>query len=158
MYGVTRFSDDHTMCFSIFKSTDTRDPLLMYSMWPKVYQSFVLIFIEFRCEISLKSGKNPTAPHILPLQYVAKSMAHVKNLVYNQPKPYFFKKLSWSHFWIDFNQFYTKHSELSIFWLFICSLCLFEWFLFVHDSNTTNKNLLWFSYIYIFKLKINPKN
>ena len=27
--------------------------------------SFVLIFIEFHCEISLKSGKNPTAPHIL---------------------------------------------------------------------------------------------
>ena len=25
----------------------------------------VLIFIEFHCEISLKSGKNPTAPHIL---------------------------------------------------------------------------------------------
>ena len=26
----------------------------------------------------------------------------------NQPKPYFFKKLLWSHFWIDFNKFYTK--------------------------------------------------
>jgi hypothetical protein len=25
----------------------------------------VLIFIEFHCEISLKSGKNPTASHIL---------------------------------------------------------------------------------------------
>ena len=28
-------------------------------------QSFVLIFIEFHCEISLKSDKNSTAPHIL---------------------------------------------------------------------------------------------
>jgi hypothetical protein len=28
--------------------------------------------------------------------------------LYNQPQPYFFKKLLWSHFWIDFNKFYTK--------------------------------------------------
>ena len=33
-----------------------------------------------------------------------------------------------------------KHSELSIFWLFIYSLCCCEWFLFVHNLNTTNKN------------------
>jgi hypothetical protein len=45
------------------------------------------------------------------IQYVAKSIAtwHVKkNSPYNQPKQYFFKKLLWSHFWKDFNQFYTK--------------------------------------------------
>ena len=52
---------------------------------------------------------------------------HKKSL-YNQPKPYFFKKLLWCHFWIDFN-----NSELSIFCLFIYSLCLYEWFLFVHN-------------------------
>jgi hypothetical protein len=108
---------------------------------------------------------------------------------------------------------HIKHSELSIVWLFIYSLCSYEWFLFVHnlksDSthhffrnvctksgslrfsvfrlltnfvclyayefwlslckivrssvilllpllNTTNTNLLWFSYI--FQLEINPKN
>jgi hypothetical protein len=33
---------------------------------------------------------------------------------------------------------------------------IYEWFLFVHNLNTTNKNWLWFSYI--FQLKINPKN
>jgi hypothetical protein len=32
----------------------------------------------------------------------------------------------------------------------------YDWFLFVHNLNTTNKNWLWFSYI--FQLKINPKN
>jgi hypothetical protein len=31
-----------------------------------------------------------------------------KNPYINQPKPYFFNKLLWSHFWIDFNKFYTK--------------------------------------------------
>ena len=43
--------------------------------------------------------------------------------------------------WILTN-FTPEHSELSIFCLFICSLCLFEWFLFVHNLNTTNTNLL----------------
>jgi hypothetical protein len=31
-----------------------------------------------------------------------------KKSLYNQPKPYFFKKLLRSHFWIDFNKYYTK--------------------------------------------------
>jgi hypothetical protein len=30
-----------------------------------------------------------------------------------------------------------KHSELSIFWLFIYSLCCYEWFLFVHCKKNT---------------------
>jgi hypothetical protein len=33
-----------------------------------------------------------------------KVLQHVKKSLYNQPKPYFFKKLLWSHFWIDFNK------------------------------------------------------
>ena len=37
-----------------------------------------------------------------------KVLPHVKKFLYNQPKPYFFKKLLWSHFWIDFNKFYTR--------------------------------------------------
>ena len=37
-----------------------------------------------------------------------KVLAHVKKILYNQPKPYFFKKVLCSHFWIDFNKFYTK--------------------------------------------------
>jgi hypothetical protein len=64
-----------------------------------------------------------------------KILLHVKKSLYNQPKPYFFQKILWGHFWIDFNKFTPKHSELSIFWLFICSLCLYEWFLFVHNLN-----------------------
>ena len=36
--------------------------------------------------------------------------------------------------------FTPKHSELSIFGICICSLCLYEWFLFVHIVNITNKN------------------
>ena len=31
-----------------------------------------------------------------------------KKSLYNHPKPYFFKKLLWSHFWIDFNKYQTK--------------------------------------------------
>ena len=43
------------------------------------------------------------------IQYVAKSIATCKKKSrYNQPKSYFFKKLLRSHFWIDFNKFYTK--------------------------------------------------
>jgi hypothetical protein len=96
------------------------------------------------------------------LQYVAKSIATCKKNSYIINQNHFFFKLLWSHFCIDFNKFYTKTfrmvyiSELSIFWLFICSLCLYEWFLFVHNLNITNTNWLWFSYI--FQLKINPKN
>jgi hypothetical protein len=40
---------------------------------------------------------------------VAKSIATgEKKSLCNQPKPYFFKKILWSHFCIDFNKFYTK--------------------------------------------------
>jgi hypothetical protein len=47
--------------------------------------------------------------HGFKLQYSAKSIATCKKIpIYNQPKPYFFKKLLWSHFWIDFNKFYIK--------------------------------------------------
>jgi hypothetical protein len=31
-----------------------------------------------------------------------------KKFLYNKQKPYFFKKILWSHFWIDLNKFYTK--------------------------------------------------
>jgi hypothetical protein len=32
----------------------------------------------------------------------------VKSIGKRKKKPYFIKKLLWSHFWIDFNKFYTK--------------------------------------------------
>ena len=50
--------------------------------------------------------------------------------IINQNHIFFLKKSLWSHFWIDFNKFTPKHSELSIFWLFIYSLCCYEWVLF----------------------------
>ena len=37
-----------------------------------------------------------------------KSIQKCIKSLYNQPKPYFFKILLWSHFWIDFNKCYTK--------------------------------------------------
>ena len=40
--------------------------------------------------------------------HLSKVFGNVKKSLYNQSKPYFFKKLLWSHFWIDFNKFYTK--------------------------------------------------
>ena len=93
-------------------------------------------------------------------QYVAKSIgACKKKTLYNQPKP--FKKIFFYCeviFGYILTNFTPKHSELSMFWLFIYSWCCYEWFLFVHhtNSNTANKNWLWFSYI--FQQKINPKN
>jgi hypothetical protein len=71
-----------------------------------------------------------------------------KKSLYNQPKPYFFKKILWSNFWIDFNKYYTKTFRIVNIWLFIYSLCCYELFLFVHNLNTPNKNWFWFSYIY----------
>ena len=90
------------------------------------------------------------------LQYVAISIGACKNNHYIINQNHIFsKKILWSHFWIDF-KFYTKTFGIVIFWLFIYSLCCYDWFLFVHNLNTTNKNWLWFSYI--FQLNINPKN
>ena len=78
-----------------------------------------------------------------------KVLGNVKKIsLYNQPKPYFFQKIIVKSF-LD----RSKHSELSIFWLVIYSLCCYEWFLFVHNLNTTNT----IRFSYIFQLKINPK-
>ena len=80
----------------------------------------------------------------------SKVLGNVKKIsLYNQPKPYFFQKIIVKSF-LD----RSKHSELSIFWLVIYSLCCYEWFLFVHNLNTTNT----IRFSYIFQLKINPKN
>jgi hypothetical protein len=37
-----------------------------------------------------------------------------KKSLYHQPKPYFFKKLLRSHFWINFNIFTPTHSEYKV--------------------------------------------
>ena len=44
----------------------------------------------------------------LHVHWYTKVFGNVKKSLYNQPKPYFFKRLLWSHFWIDFNKCYTK--------------------------------------------------
>ena len=86
-----------------------------------------------------------------------KVLAHVKKIPIYSTKTIFFQKKNIVVIsgWILTN-FTPKHAELSIFWLFIYSLYCYELFLFVHNFNTTNKNWLWFSYI--FQLKIHPKN
>ena len=44
----------------------------------------------------------------LYVSHLSKVFGNVKKSLYNQPKPYFFKKLLWSHFWTDVNKCCTK--------------------------------------------------
>jgi hypothetical protein len=60
-----------------------------------------------------------------------KVLQHVKKSLYNQPKPYFFQKLLWSHFWINFNQFYTKAFRI-VYILIVYLLIMFIWVVFTH--------------------------
>ena len=53
-----------------------------------------------------------------------------KKSLYNQPKPYFFKKLLWSHFWIDFNKFHTKTFRI-VYILIVDLLVMFIWVVFI---------------------------
>ena len=70
--------------------------------------------------------QNTTQLLILHAQYVVKSIATCKTKsLYNQPKPYFFKKLLWSHFWIYFNKFYTK--AFRIVYMIVYLLIMFIW-------------------------------
>jgi hypothetical protein len=59
-----------------------------------------------------------------------KVLQHVKKSLYNQPKPYFFNKLLWSHFWIDFNKFYTKTFRI-VYILIVYLLIMFIWVVFI---------------------------
>jgi hypothetical protein len=81
-----------------------------------------------------------------------KVLAHVKKIPIYSTKTIFFQKKYCEVIsrWILTN-FTPTHAELSIFWLFIYSLCCYEWFLFVHNLNQTNKN--WLYIFYIFQLK-----
>ena len=47
---------------------------------------------------------------------VKKKSLYYMCIIINVQNYIFFKKLLWSHFWIDFYKFTPKHSELSIFW------------------------------------------
>jgi hypothetical protein len=80
--------------------------------------------------------------------YICQEFRKCKKSLYNQPNHIFSK----NYYEVISGKILTnvtpKHSELSIFWLFIYSLCCYEWFLFVHNLNTTNKKLtLIFLYI-----------
>jgi len=80
-------------------------PILYSSVWPDLCSNPDL-------QHSRRAGK-PLHHRCCSLQYssyrhLSKVFGNVKKSLYNQPKPYFFKKLLWSHFWIDFNKFYNK--------------------------------------------------
>jgi hypothetical protein len=59
-----------------------------------------------------------------------KVLQHVKKFLYNQPKPYFSKKLLWSHFWTDFNKFDTKTFRI-VYILIVYLLIMFIWVVFI---------------------------
>jgi hypothetical protein len=59
-----------------------------------------------------------------------KVFGNVKKSLYNQPKPYFFTTLLWSHFWINFNIFYTKTFRI-VYILFVYLLIMFIWVVFI---------------------------
>ena len=76
---------------------------------------------------------NFTVIAVLQLSVKSIGKCKKKKSLYNQPKSYFFKKLLWSHFWIDFNKFYTKTFKI-VYILFVYLLkSLYDWFLFVHN-------------------------
>jgi hypothetical protein len=53
--------------------------------------------------------------------------SHLSKVLGNvKKKTYFIKKLLWSHFWIDFNKFYTKTFGI-IYILFVYLLIMFIW-------------------------------
>jgi hypothetical protein len=54
----------------------------------------------------------------------------LKKSLCNQPKPYFFKKLLWSNFWVDFNKFYTKTFRI-VYILIVYLLIMFIWVVFI---------------------------
>ena len=70
------------------------------------------------------------------IQSLDKSIGKCKKIPIISTTTIFFQKIIVKSF-LDrfFTNFTPKHSELSICCLCICSLCLYEWFLFVHNLN-----------------------
>jgi hypothetical protein len=78
-----------------------------------------------------------------------KVLAHLKKSLYIQSKPNFFKKLLWSNLMDRFLiNFTPKHAELSIFWLFIYSLCCK-----CRHRNVLSKRQVWMSIFHIINFK-----
>jgi hypothetical protein len=82
---------------------------------------------------------------LLFTRYIQTTQSPVKSIrkckkksLYNQPKPYFIIKqnhiflffLLWSHFWINFNIFYTKTFGI-VYILFFYLLIMFIWVVFI---------------------------
>jgi hypothetical protein len=61
-----------------------------------------------------------------------------KKSLYNQPKPYFNFFLLWSHFWIDFNKFYTK--TFRIVYILIVYLLIYVLFKLWTNKNHSYKH------------------
>ena len=70
------------------------------------------------------------------IQSLDKSIGKCKKIPIISTTTIFFQKIIVKSFLDRFSTNFTpKHSELSICCLCICSLCLYEWFLFVHNLN-----------------------
>jgi hypothetical protein len=73
--------------------------------WIELFISSVFIFKFFTTLKSLANFKKmylyqiqKDVHHVINHSMWQKVLAHAKKSLYNQPKPYFFKKLLWSHF------------------------------------------------------------
>jgi len=99
--------------------------------WTAFFYIFVMVSNKYTQVIRIivyVIRKSLTVCHRYSL--VPKVFAHVKKSLYNQPKPYFFKKLLWSHFWIDVNNFYTKTFGI-VYILIVYLLIMFIWVVFI---------------------------
>ena len=145
-YCFTKFSNFYCRYFSLVKSPEVTSNILFpnkLSMFP----TFETILKNWLCiRLNQLQTFSDTQTSVKSIGKCKK-----KKSLYNQPKTiFFFKKLLWSHFWIDFNIFYTKTFGI-VYSLFVY---FYEWFLFVHHLNTTNKNWFWFSYCISTKHKL----
>ena len=65
--------------------------------------------------------------------HLSKVFGNVKKSLYNQPKPYFFKTILWSHFWINVSIFYTKTFGI-VHILCVYLFIMFIWVVFICTS------------------------
>ena len=101
---------------------------------------YCLSTFDFRLLLTLLVSSNYSCKitnilsFLLPLlcthSHLSKVFRNVKKSLYNQPKPYFFKKLLWSHFWININIFYTKTFGI-VYILLVYLLIMFIWVVFI---------------------------
>jgi hypothetical protein len=94
-----------------------------------MYASYGFMFKLFLYSWSILFNECDKNGHNM-YSHLSKVFGNVKKSLCNQPKPYFFKKLLWSHFWINFNIFYTKTFGIVCI-LFVYLLIMFIWVVFI---------------------------